>query len=1015
MAYGTKYQAKWIDIHGTVHQIDILEDSYSGGITTISDFKGTPVNMRRRSSKTDGFLTIVGTELTFSFISSPSDIATYDAIFESEFKDYRVDFYVNSSLEFRGFLLPENFSRDYVDNGANYVIKLTATDGLARLKNIEYADSSGLGYTDRVSLITHIKRILTELDFVDNLDFMIQLNTYATNSSLMTSTQCALDKVTAESRRFEKDDDGRKYQDNCYAVLEEILKPFNCTLMQSGGKWWIVNYQEPNSKVYSVPWTTLTFPSSPSTSDLRIDGSSLKFQGRGSTEKLRPLETVGVKFQDRNLGDSLFDDGGFDTGTADWNQGTGLSYFARGLESGNYYLDTRANSPTTAKKWIYSDTETITGLQSGDKLKIKFRARAGDITYTGGVPYQEAVQIRVNLYQDDGDTPIEENGVLFSPLDINTRTLTEGEDWMSVEVSWSLPVGTENYRIRIDLEPISILSESDYTDMAAEFDDFELVVVYSGVDITFDRYYGIENTDSNNIDSKELKIKFGDSVQDSDVGAFKVGTTRTSSWNRYGKTENISIQQLCGQNLLESYASYKNSSRVKIVDINDSISPHNCITIDSIDYKMIGFSVSFNSGGYKVISAELEELLTGAVTSTTTLTPLDTVDGKDTGTENLTSALLILDDGNTSTASTWSSSKIDSEITAAKQWLETGNDLYYTAGNIGINTTPSNKLTVKSDTTNSTTVIAVQRSTGVDVIRLNQDSSGRGYIDIRNASGVVQNRIYGGSSSYFLGDVGFGTSSPSTGFIDIVGKTLRTRAGGSILSRQGTAGVAQTLLNCQNSTGGARCFVQQDSTDTPTFTMRNASGSNRIFLRPDSDSYMSNNTKLMIGHSTEKGSVFSFEVTGNVDFTGYLQVGNATGGKILYDSPTSTLQFGSSGNAYIDNDDDSGYAADWIATSDRRLKTNIEYDNNWSNLVEKVGEKTVRFNWIGGYGSARDQIGFIAQDIFRFMPEVVSVGGRGHLGISYDKMIAPLYSAVSQLIKENRVLREDIKKLKEKI
>jgi hypothetical protein len=479
--------------------------------------------------------------------------------------------------------------------------------------------------------------------------------------------------------------------------------------------------------------------------------------------------------------------------------------------------------------------------------------------------------------------------------------------------------------------------------MQAYFDDFDLTVVYSGVDITFDRFYNIENTDSDHIDTEERNIKLGDSAIDSDVGAFKVGTTRTSGWNRYGKSEGISIQQLYGQNILESYSAYKNSTRVQIVDPTDSIKPHNALTIDSKDYKLIGYKVSYVSGSYKKVNAEVEEILNSAVNSSTTLTPLDTVDGKDTGSENVTSALLILDDGNISTASTWSSDKIDSEIdskiSTGQKWTDKSSDIYRNS-KIGVGDFSSEgidqKLTIKQTAASTLEdVFGVMTNAGSNRIKMTVDASNRPILYLTDGSGGESIRLYGGNESFFMGDVGFGINNPSTGYIDIYNKILRTRGGGQILTRQQTAGVAQTLLNVQNSAGGARAFFQLDTSNFPTFTMRDSGGTSKIFIRPDSTCYFTGSTKVAIGKSTATYAldVTSFRATAASYFTSTLDV---TG-----DFTAADIE-----------------GTEFTIPSDRRLKKNIKPIRGASKILRSLEGVTYDIK-----KTNKKSIGYIAQDV----------------------------------------------------
>ena len=52
------------------------------------------------------------------------------------------------------------------------------------------------------------------------------------------------------------------------------------------------------------------------------------FRGRGELQNIRPIETVGMTFRDRNVGDTLISNGDFASGVNDeWNEGSDLHVF----------------------------------------------------------------------------------------------------------------------------------------------------------------------------------------------------------------------------------------------------------------------------------------------------------------------------------------------------------------------------------------------------------------------------------------------------------------------------------------------------------------------------------------------------------------------------------------------------------------------------------------------------------------------------------------------------------------
>lgn len=202
--------------------------------------------------------------------------------------------------------------------------------------------------------------------------------------------------------------------------------------------------------------------------------------------------------------------------------------------------------------------------------------------------------------------------------------------------------------------------------------------------------------------------------------------------------------------------------------------------------------------------------------------------------------------------------------------------------------------------------------------------------------------------------------------------------------------------------------------------IRNTRASSKLYLETRNAGDTAYHTVYLDGTNGRVG-LLNTAPAYSVDVTGTLRVSlqiradqgiilrGTTNAEIDYDTTNSTMDFFAAGNLYSDAVTDKGYAPDWIATSDARLKKDIEYHpDGWLPVISEIGKKAVRYNWKESYGTSEREIGFIAQDIIEYMPEVVSMGGKGYYGISYDKMVAPLYSGVAELVEENRKLKSQI-------
>jgi len=95
-----------------------------------------------------------------------------------------------------------------------------------------------------------------------------------------------------------------------------------------------------------------------------------------------------------------------------------------------------------------------------------------------------------------------------------------------------------------------------------------------------------------------------------------------------------------------------------------------------------------------------------------------------------------------------------------------------------------------------------------------------------------------------------------------------------------------------------------------------------------------------------------------------------------------------------------------FASSDERLKENVALIENAVEKVEAIGGYT--YNWIPMegvhvYGDMKD-IGVIAQEVEKVLPELVSDRENGYKAVKYDKLTAVLIEAVKELSERVKAL-----------
>ena len=100
-------------------------------------------------------------------------------------------------------------------------------------------------------------------------------------------------------------------------------------------------------------------------------------------------------------------------------------------------------------------------------------------------------------------------------------------------------------------------------------------------------------------------------------------------------------------------------------------------------------------------------------------------------------------------------------------------------------------------------------------------------------------------------------------------------------------------------------------------------------------------------------------------------------------------------------------------TSDARLKSGIE---PLSHALDRVSAlQGVAFNWADPSMGDDRQIGFIAQEVEKVLPEVVTTDGKGYKSLAYDRMTSVLVEAIKELKARDESQRTEIADLKSQL
>ena len=252
MSFAVKNRIEFCDLRQLTWKIDILEDGYSGSITSLTS-ANNPLNIEFDSGS-DVFSDPLKPSTATMRVFATTDFQLAD-LYSTEDLHYLVKIYYNdTTLFWQGWLRMDDFEEAYDDTP--YEVTIKAECGLNYLKNVEYKDGDGEFYTGRKTIAQIIFDIFDKINYTNG--FKEFVNIYDTGISSGTNNSI-FDQVYIDAEVFQ--------EKNCYEVLESILTGFDATMLMKEGVFHIYRAKElTGATVYGRYFTSATSKTSTSIS-----------------------------------------------------------------------------------------------------------------------------------------------------------------------------------------------------------------------------------------------------------------------------------------------------------------------------------------------------------------------------------------------------------------------------------------------------------------------------------------------------------------------------------------------------------------------------------------------------------------------------------------------------------------------------------------------------------------------------------------------------------------------------
>ena len=440
MAYGLKYTIPFKDIDNFSNVVEIYQDGFVGTSTELIATEAPAVHKYEREDNEDITSSIMSATLTISFYST--DVTDFRNFFSYSDREFLVVHKFDGNVVFKGYLLNDITGEPFQD--PPYPVVVTATDGLAQLKEISLTGPSV--DTDLGTLIfDQLNTLELELDFEVCNDLYEGL--------VMDNTKSIFAQSAGENlkvQEFTFDELGL----NAFDFLLEICKTMGWVLFQRDGRWIIQRAISRNintTVIYIHDWDTYavkeSFPNNPATAisdwtDLTVDNSyETVAYGNGifvaSNGPFRAYSYNGIDWNE------LIPGGGWQVGTITFGNGifVGVGYaISSGVPTAYVFTSTNgltwtSRTPAAALWWqdiIYGNGLFVAVAQTGTGNRVM--TSPNGITWTSrttpmnadfkGVAYGNGVFVAVST----GGAGVTGGNVMTS---------TDGITWTQRNLSWT--------------------------------------------------------------------------------------------------------------------------------------------------------------------------------------------------------------------------------------------------------------------------------------------------------------------------------------------------------------------------------------------------------------------------------------------------------------------------------------------------------------------------------------------------------------------------------------------------
>jgi hypothetical protein len=233
MAYNNKYKITVATKSGTISNLYLLEDGYTGDII---EYPSINLELQYIPKSDDVFEAIMASQLNITI-----DITDYPTLMPDfttlNDRKYLVKLFNNDTLEWQGWAISDSVNVSYTTGRQE--LNFNAVDGLGILEKISYPISATTNLVDLKKCLEYILTSLNLIGFPTGLNVISGISYFAEGMTNRT-TNTDSDPLNQSYLRITTFLNDNNQSFSCLQVLNEILKGFGARLFQTDGKWYII-------------------------------------------------------------------------------------------------------------------------------------------------------------------------------------------------------------------------------------------------------------------------------------------------------------------------------------------------------------------------------------------------------------------------------------------------------------------------------------------------------------------------------------------------------------------------------------------------------------------------------------------------------------------------------------------------------------------------------------------------------------------------------------------------------